>query len=266
MRVVALDFDGVICDSAREVFVVALRTYASLVPESWLAAEVAGRGEPASWHRTELATDSLGRAFSELMPLGNRAEDFGVSLRAIDSGVAIPDQQAYDAFYRGLDSDWLIAFHASFYEQRAALRGSDPDTWLALHDHYPTLSELLGRHSERARLAIATAKDAVSVRLLLRAFGIDDLFPGEAIADKETGIHKTDHLGVLRDRFGTAFEEMIFVDDKVNHLLKVAPLGVRPVLAAWGFNTPREHAEARRLGYEVATLDTAEAVLFERED
>jgi hypothetical protein len=55
-----------------------------------------------------------------------------------------------------------------------------------------------------------------------------------------------------------------FVDDKLNHLEKVRPLGVRPVLATWGYNTPREHRLARERGIPIATLTTAAAELFGR--
>ena len=41
------------------------------------------------------------------MPLGNRAEDFGVALRAIDDQVDLPDQVTYDAFRTGLGEAWL---------------------------------------------------------------------------------------------------------------------------------------------------------------
>jgi hypothetical protein len=53
-----------------------------------------------------------------------------------------------------------------------------------------------------------------------------------------------------------------FVDDKVNHLDDVAPLGVRCVLAAWGYNGDRERREAERAGYRVCGLDQVEAALF----
>jgi len=37
---------------------------------------------------------------------------------------------------------------------------------------------------------------------------------------------------------------------------------VRPVLAGWGFNTPREHSLARAIGFAVATLADADRILF----
>ena len=61
----------------------------------------------------------------------------------------------------------------------------------------------------------------------------------------------------------TTLAEITFVDDKVNHLDAVAPLGVRCALAAWGYNGPREHRLARSHGHLLCTLDDVEAQLFE---
>ena len=103
------------------------------------------------------------------------------------------------------------------------------------------------------------------MQLLLEHLGYSGVFDPGLILDKETGVKKTHHLEALRKRTGVDFDRITFVDDKVNHLVTVSPLGVRAVLAGWGFNTPREHARARELGYAVATLDDAEAILFEGE-
>ena len=40
MHILALDFDGVLCDSSREVFVVAVDTYAALEPDSRLLGQL----------------------------------------------------------------------------------------------------------------------------------------------------------------------------------------------------------------------------------
>jgi hypothetical protein len=62
----------------------------------------------------------------------------------------------------------------------------------------------------------------------------------ERVLDKETGVHKDAHLQQLHETVGVAFDEMVFVDDGVNHLDRVAGLGVRCALAAWGYNGGRE--------------------------
>ena len=127
---------------------------------------------------------------------------------------------------------------------------------------YPPFVEMLHRWSDRTILALATAKDRRSVSMLLRDYGIDALFSADRVLDKETGVHKDAHLRHLHRVFGVAFEEMVFVDDKVNHLDRVSSLGVGCALAAWGYNGEREIRLAQDRGYRVLTLEDAEEQLF----
>jgi phosphoglycolate phosphatase-like HAD superfamily hydrolase len=237
-RLLALDFDGVISDSAPECFEVACATWRTLEPDSPLASD-AGR---------------LRDDFLALMPLGNRAEDFGIALRILERGARVACQEEYDAFRAGLDREWLRRFHKQFYKERAALAKADRAAWLARMGPYPAVVDLLGRLAGRVELAIATAKDRRTVRVLLGEYGLDGLFPEGRVHDKETGTSKSAHLEVLARDLELPFEAITFVDDKVNHLDAVAPLGVACVLAGWGYNGPREHALARERGYAVCDV------------
>jgi phosphoglycolate phosphatase-like HAD superfamily hydrolase len=247
MKLLVLDFDGVISDSGREAFAVARRTYLETRPDSSLR------------HRDD---EALYAAFVEIMPLGNRAEDFAVALAAIEAGVALPDQAAYDAYYAAQDLRSLRAFHERFYTVRTAFSRADPAGWLALLQPYPRFLEVLRRRAGVCRYAIATAKDRRSVRVLLREYGVADLFPEGLVLDKEAGVTKVAHHEHLARHCGVAYAEMTFVDDKVNHLDAVAALGVRCALSAWGYNGPREHQLAHARGHRVCSLDDVESQLF----
>jgi phosphoglycolate phosphatase-like HAD superfamily hydrolase len=249
MKALALDFDGVVSKSAREAFAVALRSFAELRPDARLPQEAAGDSR-------------LYEAFVELMPLGNRAEDYGVALTALEAGAELGDQAAYDAFYASCDVSWLRRFHRRFYEVRGEWARRDPEGWMAQMEPYGPLLDLLRRRAGEVVYAIATAKDRASVCRLLGAYGVGDLFDPRWILDKETGVSKRAHLERLAAGLGAALPEITFVDDKLNHLESVAPLGVRCVLAAWGYNGPREQEAARGKGFAVATLEDAEPVLF----
>jgi phosphoglycolate phosphatase-like HAD superfamily hydrolase len=265
MHVLALDFDGVLCDSSREVFVVAVDTFAELEPGSELVEKLRPLREDAVTGGGEFRKAEIYGRFRDLLPLGNRAEDFGVALKAIDEGATIADQGGYDTFYRSLGQEWRDAFHRCFYDCRGRFQHTDLEAWLGLHLPYPGLAESLRRHKDRTRPAVATAKDARSVRLLLDELGLGGMFDHDLILDKETGVAKTHHLRALRERTGTEFSDVTFVDDKINHLLQVAELGVRPVLAGWGFNTDRERQLSRDSGIEIAELSTLDEILFKGE-
>lgn len=256
MKALALDFDGVISDSAREAFWVALGAWAELRPGSALAAR-ARAPEP---DRPENA--DLYRGFLERMPLGNRAEDYAVVLASLESETPLPDQAAYDAFREGLDAGELARFHERFYAVRRAWQERDPAGWRRLLAPYPAFLEILHRRAGEVALAIATAKDAPSVHALLRSYGAAALFRPEHVLDKEVGVRKSAHLQRLSELLALAPEEITFVDDKANHLAEVSPLGVRCALAAWGYNGPREHAQAARQGFLVCDLDDFEAKIF----
>jgi phosphoglycolate phosphatase-like HAD superfamily hydrolase len=262
MRVLALDFDGVVCDSSREVFTVAVRTYAQLCPGSaWVRAILEQPG-PAATERLDFSGSQAFAALQRLIPLGNRAEDFGVALRALELGLELPDQRAYDEFYRSLHPGWLEAFHTTFYEVRDRLRTGDTARWLALNGGYPPFTAFLRRAPDHCAIAVLTARDLASLDVLLDHLGVSAIIPRQLRLDKEAGLHKTSHLSQLADRLQVSFPEITFVDDKVNHLERVAPLGVRPVLAGWGLNTPREHARATALGFPIARLDELDSVLL----
>ena len=260
-RLLALDFDGVVSDSAPESFVVALRTCVALpdapLPEACRA--LASRRAPSL---TEVAACPDYPAFLDAMPLGNRAEDFGVVLAALARGQALPDQASYDAALARHDEAWREAFHARFYQERARLSDEDREAWLALMGPYQPFLDVLRRRAGDCELAIATAKDGESVQALLAAYGVQDLFDAERVIDKEAGRSKRAHLSQLSLRTGCAYEEILFVDDKVNHLDVVAELGVTCALAGWGYNGPREVRIARERGYTVLELARVEAQLF----
>lgn len=262
MHVLALDFDGVISDSAPEAFVVALRTFAALSPGTALATEAARFAGHRAPSLAQVRSSGLFADFLELMPLGNRAEDYGVVLSALARGCAVPDQAAYDALRDAHDANSLRSFHTRFYSVRDHLSEADPDCWRRLMAPYPAFLRVIERRAADAELAIATAKDRRSVEALLRLYGIESLFAGDRILDKETGEAKTAHMRQLRRQFGVEFREITFVDDKLNHLDSVAALGVRCALAAWGYNGEREIRLARERGYRVCRLDDVEQKLF----
>jgi phosphoglycolate phosphatase-like HAD superfamily hydrolase len=255
MRALVLDFDGVIADSSREVFVIALRAYVALRQGAALAADLAALERTLAGGTTAIERQPLYPAFMSLMPLGNRAEDFGAALEALARRLEISDQAGYDEHFSALDRAWLEAFHARFYAERARFAAADGALWRALQPPFRPVVDTLRRLRGGAALAVATAKDRGSVEALLAEYGLAEVFPRELLLDKETGVSKTEHLGRLRATLGTTFADMTFVDDKLRHLDAVAGLGVRCVLAGWGYNGERERNAAAARGYTVASLE-----------
>jgi phosphoglycolate phosphatase-like HAD superfamily hydrolase len=249
VSVIAFDFDGVLVDSSPEIRHTALATWSRLHPDSDLQAR---------WQ----ADPAVRRLLDDLIPLGNRAEDFGVACHILNRSARVTSQSAYNAFKATLDPESLETYHRAFYRTRAEFRVRDPGAWASLQAPYPGVLDALRRRRSRHTYAIATAKDAASVRFLLESAGAGDLFPDDLLFDKDTGVAKTVHLRAIAETTATPLVDITFIDDKVNHLQTVAPLGIRAVLADWGHNTRREHRLARDLGFEVMSLDDVETRLL----
>jgi phosphoglycolate phosphatase-like HAD superfamily hydrolase len=261
MRALTFDFDGVISDSARECFVVATRAFAELDGAARFG-ELASRLEDTPDLLAAVESEPAFATFVELMPLGNRAEDFGVALSAIARTVMICDQSDYDRFFASHSDNWRRTFHRRFYELRHALLNEDPERWLQLQRPYPAVVELIQRHHADVAMAIATAKDRLSLRLLLAEYGIAEFFREERVLDKETAVSKRVHLERILASLAVAAPDLTFIDDKVNHLDAVAPLGVRCALATWGYNGARERALATERGYLLCRQEDLERVLL----
>ncbi|MCP4038206.1 MAG: hypothetical protein GY733_14795 [bacterium] len=263
MRVLALDFDGVISDSAPECFWVAARTLERVRPGSL------GRARLDRWDalsgpeaRDAIRRDPFYEGFLAIMPLGNRAEDFGVALLALEAGRRLPDQAAYDRYYAAQDPGFAADFHGHFYGERVALRDAAPEKWGQLMSPYGELIDVLRRRKGECEVVIATAKDADSVGRLISRFGVEDLFGPGCVYDKERGRDKRAHISAVSADFAVAFEDITFIDDKANHLVSVAALGPRCLLAAWGYNSPREYEQVRANGIGVCELEELEAAVF----
>jgi phosphoglycolate phosphatase-like HAD superfamily hydrolase len=256
-----LDFDGVISDSAPETFVVAVRAYAALWPESAIADASRALGSDAELTREGVRMQSLYTSFLDHMPLGSRAREFAAILAVLGRGEELHDQAACDRELEATPEDRLGAYDERFYRVRAELREAHPEVWHGLMGPYPEFLEVLRRLHGRYPLAIATSKDGATVRILLEDYGIADLFAGRPLLDKDAGDTKRAHLEHLHETSGLAYTGMTFVDDKVSHLDAVASLGVSCVLARWGYNGPRERVVAASRGYPVCTPAQLEAAL-----
>ncbi|MFT5441984.1 MAG: phosphoglycolate phosphatase-like HAD superfamily hydrolase [Myxococcota bacterium] len=263
MKILALDFDGVIFDSAPECFWVATRTLQRVEPSEDRGRRLSVWDElPPREVRANLIADPAFSVFIELMPLGNRAEDFGVSLLAFEAGVRPGDQRAYDRYFDSLDPAFASGFHANFYNERAKLRAENPERWGDLMRPFQGLVDVLRKRRSEALFVVATAKDGESVAKLLARFDIADLFEKDGIFEKERGRDKRAHLRAIKEQFQVDFAEISFVDDKVNHLIGVSGLGVRSFLASWGYNGLRECDVAAANGIGVCGLEQIEEVLF----
>jgi len=254
-QILVFDFDGVIANSIHDSFMTALNTYVWFVPNHTLPLKKPLK--PDSVLPFEKAHSDIFVSFSQLMPLGNRAEDYFIIIWLIDTQEAgrVNSQADFDAYRTSMPSETLKAFHKRFYQTRSAIREQNPQAWLDLLPAFPGIVEAIKALSQRFLLTIATSKDRLSVNLQLNSYGLTDLFPPENILDKDFAKSKRAHLTRFHEEHKVPLQNIHFIDDKVLHLISVKDLGVHTYLALWGFNTQREQEMARKEGITLLQMD-----------
>jgi len=254
-QILVFDFDGVISNSIHESFMTALNAYTKFVPDHSLPLEKPLEADMI--FQFEKEHPEIFKQFFQLMPMGNRAEDYLLILLLIDrkENGKVTNQSEFDEFKKTVPIEIQEEFHRSFYQSRLSFRQQYPAVWIEMHKPFPGIVDAIRSLSRRFLLAIATSKDRTSVDILLQHYGLSDYFQPENILDKDFAKSKRLHIIKFQKEHNIPFTNIHFIDDKVLHLVSVKDLGVNCYLAAWGFNTEREHKIAMKEGFMLLRLE-----------
>jgi phosphoglycolate phosphatase-like HAD superfamily hydrolase len=245
-RVLALDFDGVIWDSAGECFETGWRTYKELF------------GADLSGHDNR-------QRFLAGRPAARTGHDFYIILRLLETEpeldlVSLP----LDRFQqlRTELAEPALRFDKLFYALRSKFRDQSFQEWASWQGPYPEVIALLDRWESRFQgTALATTKDQLSAHALLQSAGRD--WP---VFGKEFSVEKDLQIQGISQKFGVPTGEILFVDDLLENLQQVTPTGAHAVMASWGYNTAKSRREAEQLGYPVVSVEGLQRLLEERLD
>jgi phosphoglycolate phosphatase-like HAD superfamily hydrolase len=234
MDVFALDFDGVICDTAGEAAV-----------SAWKAARALWPGLPEAD-----PDDAWVERLRRLRPVLETGYEAVILARLIQGGVS--DREIL-ARFRELCASLLAEEGRSsapltrlFGHTRDQWIAHDPVGWLARQRFYPGVLEAVQTTLAESPVFILTTKQERFVKVLLGSRGL--VLPEGAIFGLERGKLKEDVLRDLKRRPEFLGARLHFVEDRLATLERVAKctdLGdVRLYLAGWGYNTPEERLRA----------------------
>ena len=239
--ILALDFDGVLCDGMREYFETSRRTHLR------------------AWPNEKAPDDDLFPVFRALRPVIMSGWEMPILLRAIARG---PDQAAIlrgwdevrDQLVRSLSvpgADLVRTLQHTLDEVRREWIAADREGWLSQNVPYCPLDELRRVVGEPDRALVVTTKEGEFARLVLDSWNVSLA----GIQGKEAGVHKCDNLRSLIADFASAHGRrpaLWFVEDRLETLQHVTThpdlADVRLFLATWGYNTPAAREAASRDG------------------
>jgi hypothetical protein len=234
-NILALDFDGVLCDGMREYFETTRRTYIKI------------------WPTDSVPGEDLFPAFRTLRPVIMTGWEMPIMLRAIVKGQPITavlhgwekvrDALVNDGPLRG--TALVSALAHTLDEVRREWIAADPRDWLEQNVPYCSLDEMRRLVAEPERTVLVTTKEGEFAHQILDHWSVH-------LADiegKEEGTHKCDNLRSLIANYTEVYgrrPRLWFVEDRLETLQHVtthadlADVGL--FLADWGYNTAETRA------------------------
>jgi phosphoglycolate phosphatase-like HAD superfamily hydrolase len=228
--ILALDFDGVVCDGLIEYFEVAWRTYCQI----W---------SPAN----DTPPDDLALRFYRLRPVIETGWEMPVLIKALIEGFS--DDQILQSWTTitpqilAADNLEAKAVSTKLDHLRDEWIQTDLNGWLSLHRFYPGVIERLKITLEsEVQLYIVTTKEGRFVKQLLQQEGVN--LPPENIFGKEVKRPKYETLRELIEKANIQNVSLWFVEDRLKTLQLVQQQSdlnhVQLFLADWGYNTQPE--------------------------
>ena len=235
--IIALDFDGVICDGLREYFATTKLAYEQIWQQ-----------------KPEQNLEELEISFYRLRPVIETGWEMPVLLRALI--LEIDESEILTSWNlvteqivttEKLDSKVISKTLDSVRDNWIT---NDLSGWLELHRFYPGILEVLAKIiSSSSELYIITTKEGRFVQQLLQQQGIS--IARDYIIGKESKRPKYETLRLLRDSSQNTDVSFWFVEDRLPalQLVKQQPdlkTIIKLFLADWGYNTERD----RKIAWE----------------
>ena len=246
MKILALDFDGVIVDSVLDSLFVGHNAYLRLY----------GPGKKKyfggklftfdNWEEAKKQHQEEIKYYRTLRPYIRGATDYGLIQKLIEENKFVKNQEEFDNYRKAAKFDFE-AYEKEFYKERERLQNIDYRAWFNLEPPYPKVIEGIKKLlEEETKIVIATSnrRKAIARTFTSEYFGFT--IGPEDILDKRYGEDKSEQMKQIVKLYNVKFEKIYFVDDQLSHLIQARPLGVKVFLAGWSYATEAQKEEAQK--------------------
>lgn len=217
--VVFLDFDGVIFDSAKEAYAIAMLTTQRIKKLSVL----------------DLTSDHAQRFLAQRHLIGP-AWNYYYLLLAIDDN----NDLKFDDYLPDEASEQAKNFQRAFFATRQVIRNHFWDDWLSLNRLYEGSCRFIELINSNSNIVIVTTKDAETVRVLLDENGVNraiDIFDSESYEKFGCKSYFMDDYIKKHN-----IKRAIFIDDSKKHIAKCVWVNhLITVQACWGYVSPEDY-------------------------
>ena len=246
MKILALDFDGVIVDSAWECLFVSYNAYFQVYERK--RKDFFG-GEPftfENWDNIKKRYKKEVEHYRIMRPYIRGANDYGLIIKLLEEKKLITSQEEFDVYRETVDFKFED-FHQEFYKERNRIQAMDFKAWFKLESAFPKITKDISKLlEERTKVIIATSNRRRAIAKCFTPEYLGFEIKKEDILDKRYGEDKSEQMKQIAKLYNVKFEEIYFVDDQVSHLIQTSPLGIKVFLAGWSYATDIQKEEARK--------------------
>jgi phosphoglycolate phosphatase-like HAD superfamily hydrolase len=238
IKLLAMDFDGVIADSVMECAVVGYNGFAI---HNGLSEFILS---PNDINPFQLSV------FITVRPYIRTGEDYIYIFHAINEHVEIDNQADFDEFknkYIGLKD----SYYNSFYSARKQLLNDHYTEWMSLNPLFWGMDRFLNRNSDKVRIISTKASKFISS--ILSHYNIK--ISQRNIYSTENGQTKADILLGILNKEKVFSKDTVFIDDHLDTLLTMQVTNCYCLLATWGYNNNEQQELAEKTNIELVNLD-----------
>lgn len=246
MKILALDFDGVIVDSVLDSLFVGHNTYLRLYGREVKKNFGGELFTFENWEKIKRNYQKEIKYYRTLRPYIRGATDYGLIQKLMEEKKVIESQEEFNNYRNSVDFDFED-YEKEFYKERERLQNIDYRAWFNLEPPYPKIIQGMKKLlEEEIKIVIATSnrRKAIMKSFTPEYFGFT--IDPKDIFDKRFGEDKSEQMRHIVKFYKVNFEDIYFVDDQVSHLIQTRPLGIKVILAGWSYATEAQKEEARK--------------------
>lgn len=219
--IIFLDFDGVIVDSAKEAYAIAMLTTGRIKTLSDL----------------DINSEHAERFLSQRCHIGP-AWNYYYLLKSIDEN---KDLFFFDLLPNEAGKD-AKKFQEQFFATRQVIRNHFWDDWLDLNEIYNGSEVFIDLINQYTNIVIVTTKDAPTVKALLVKYGVSrEVTIFDAKSYEDFGCKSLFMDDYIKSNY---IKRSLFIDDSISHLDKCNWVeNLKTVQARWGYVLPDDYSD-----------------------
>ncbi|MEA1939133.1 MAG: HAD family hydrolase [Candidatus Caldatribacteriota bacterium] len=246
MKILALDFDGVIVDSILDSLFVSHNAYLRFYGQKRKKYFGGELFTFENWEKIKRNYQKEIKYYRTFRPYIRGATDYGLIQKLLEEKKVIGSQEEFDNYKKKTDFDFRN-YEEEFYKERERLQNKDYRAWFNLEPPYPEIIKGVKKLLENGvKIVIATSnrRRAIMKSFTSEYFGF--FIPPKDILDKRFGEDKSEQMKYIVESYKVSFKDIYFVDDQISHLIQTKLLGVKVFLAGWSYATKTQKEDARK--------------------